>query len=102
MIRRPPRSTLFPYPTLFRSDRPPVVAPVAAVAPVTAGVRVGVPTVGPGVGVVASSPVCVAKYQIATPIRISTMIATSTPPPPPRSEEHTSELPAPQYYVCRF
>src|SRR2546430_13230633 len=22
MIRRPPRSTLFPYPTLFRSDRP--------------------------------------------------------------------------------
>src|SRR2546422_4545132 len=24
MIRRPPRSTLFPYTTLFRSDRPPV------------------------------------------------------------------------------
>src|SRR2546430_790378 len=23
MIRRPPRSTLFPYPTLFRSGRPP-------------------------------------------------------------------------------
>src|SRR3712207_8407271 len=25
MIRRPPRSTLFPYTTLFRSSRPPVV-----------------------------------------------------------------------------
>src|SRR5256886_12903559 len=27
MIRRPPRSTLFPYPTLFRSQRPQLVAP---------------------------------------------------------------------------
>src|SRR2546422_4279085 len=27
MIRRPPRSTLFPYTTLFRSDRPGVLGP---------------------------------------------------------------------------
>src|SRR6266581_2503082 len=27
MIRRPPRSTLFPYTTLFRSQRPPLVSP---------------------------------------------------------------------------
>src|SRR2546429_4677958 len=30
MIRRPPRSTLFPYTTLFRSVVPPVVIPAAA------------------------------------------------------------------------
>src|SRR3990167_7451339 len=29
MIRRPPRSTLFPYTTLFRSTTPPTTAPVA-------------------------------------------------------------------------
>src|SRR5256885_11744170 len=28
MIRRPPRSTLFPYTTLFRSDRPAAAGPV--------------------------------------------------------------------------
>src|SRR3712207_7875599 len=31
MIRRPPRSTLFPYTTLFRSVRPPTASAVAAV-----------------------------------------------------------------------
>src|SRR5256885_17257726 len=30
MIRRPPRSTLFPYTTLFRSPAPPMAVPVAA------------------------------------------------------------------------
>src|SRR5438067_9706187 len=32
MIRRPPRSTLFPYTTLFRSNRVPVLLGVAAIA----------------------------------------------------------------------
>src|SRR3712207_9076724 len=31
MIRRPPRSTLFPYTTLFRSDRPGVLAQIAEI-----------------------------------------------------------------------
>src|SRR5256885_6452619 len=31
MIRRPPRSTLFPYTTLFRSRRPPAIASSLAV-----------------------------------------------------------------------
>src|SRR2546423_9030940 len=38
MIRRPPRSTLFPYPTLFRSQnapQPPPAPPIAPVAQVT-------------------------------------------------------------------
>src|SRR5205085_3875178 len=39
MIRRPPRSTLFPYTTLFRSgrDRRPAAARCAAPAPCAAG-----------------------------------------------------------------
>src|SRR5437899_12904336 len=42
MIRRPPRSTLFPYTTLFRSHQPAVevVADLAGGAPVVAGVQV--------------------------------------------------------------
>src|SRR2546430_9763910 len=38
MIRRPPRSTLFPYTTLFRSTRNPTVAPEAMDGVATAGV----------------------------------------------------------------
>src|SRR2546430_11120730 len=33
MIRRPPRSTLFPYTTLFRSLRPVAIACLAAITP---------------------------------------------------------------------
>src|SRR3712207_7348313 len=79
MIRRPPRSTLFPYTTLFRShalsarrsDRP--------------GVRVG--TAGdPG-----------ARGQAAVHRAVHQGRAVR-----PRSEEHTSELQSRQYLVCRL
>src|SRR5256885_9508008 len=47
MIRRPPRSTLFPYTTLFRSRRTqrvdPAAAPVARAAYAPAGARRGSP-----------------------------------------------------------
>src|SRR5689334_24366839 len=48
MIRRPPRSTLFPYTTLFRSDRLVTVGGEAtiAVAPDTAIIRIGVTSQG--------------------------------------------------------
>src|SRR3989449_3719478 len=39
MIRRPPRSTLFPYTTLFRS-RKSVLGPIACIAPAAAAVMV--------------------------------------------------------------
>src|SRR3712207_8848199 len=92
MIRRPPRSTLFPYTTLFRSGwsntsrRPPA-----------------------------------ASTRRRWPARSATTAATPTrpprdePPPGPRraartwhprrgsrSEEHTSELQSRQYLVCRL
>src|SRR4051794_41753634 len=51
MIRRPPRSTLFPYTTLFRSDRDVVVALVCEDAQLRGAVRlegpVAVEVVGP-------------------------------------------------------
>src|SRR3712207_8641153 len=75
MIRRPPRSTLFPYTTLFRSGRPPKTFSEPGghhgryhnhhLLPVR-----GVP-------------------EVSRPLRR-------------RSEEHTSELQSRQYLVCRL
>src|SRR2546430_13734858 len=72
MIRRPPRSTLFPYTTLFRSlrimrtdQRPPGLSPVAGGIHVRRHVAEGVPVEG-------------------------------------RSEEHTSELQSQSNLVCRL
>src|SRR5436189_1386325 len=75
MLRRPPRSTLFPYTTLFRShhrdhgagqrgDRTPGAVPLPPDRPRRPGCR----GTAPGV----------------------------------RSEEHTSELQSPMYLVCRL
>src|SRR3712207_7100865 len=78
MIRRPPRSTLFPYTTLFRSSRVPSAARRGTYQPSGAngGQRVGTPPV--------------------PRIRVERLRAT------PRSEEHTSELQSRQYLVCRL
>src|SRR3712207_7182529 len=82
MIRRPPRSTLFPYTTLFRSWR-------AGRGP--RGRAVGLPRsdgAGQGVG----SP----------PGPAATTHADSAAARHRRSEEHTSELQSRQYLVCRL
>src|SRR2546425_7152006 len=89
MIRRPPRSTLFPYTTLFRSDPRPVHfmgiggAGMSALAMVARqrGVRVtGCDTDPSGAADLAAR-----RVGIAT-----------------RSEEHTSELQSLAYLVCRL
>src|SRR3712207_8427507 len=108
MIRRPPRSTLFPYTTLFRS-----------------------PAHGPSLN--ATEPVVLSQFESwaagtdpsaergsrarhstaphemagATPAsagRPPAMngAATAVPPAATRSEEHTSELQSRQYLVCRL
>src|SRR3712207_8591914 len=79
MIRRPPRSTLFPYTTLFRS------APRGAVAPCGDAV----PRLG-GVSKAAGSAGRAPPRMPGAPRR------------PRRSEEHTSELQSRQYLVCRL
>src|SRR3712207_8748515 len=78
MMRRPPRSTLFPYTSLFRSRTADELSAVIA---------------GNPLDMVATDP---AKYLV-----------TFFPRPPARdvvdrSEEHTSELQSSQYLVCRL
>src|SRR3712207_7483432 len=78
MIRRPPRSTLFPYTTLFRSWQPVVRSFRDGHTEPWWALEV---TVGP--------------YGPDKPHRV--VIATTD-----RSEEHTSELQSRQYLVCRL
>src|SRR2546430_11935206 len=74
MIRRPPRSTLFPYTTLFRSERPAVLSTVirALFERSEASVRAQIGELLPAV------------------------------PAAKRSEEHTSELQSQSNLVCRL
>src|SRR3712207_9289063 len=77
MIRRPPRSTLFPYTTLFRSGR-------------TGPSSCGSLAVG-GRGACGRA--------------VKVLLVAGSPDPRPerrRSEEHTSELQSRQYLVCRL
>src|SRR5438876_4785228 len=80
MIRRPPRSTLFPYTTLFRSPSRPRGRVIRAAC---------------------------ATAWCGTPRPARARTGSRAPPPDPspaetRSEEHTSELQSPVHLVCRL
>src|SRR5258706_11517106 len=85
MIRRPPRSTLFPYTTLFRS----VIAAVAAV---------GLPLAGYLVGRHAAQPQAASQPKLSRLTFRRGMSAHKVA----RSEEHTSELQSLTNLVCRL
>src|SRR3712207_8936698 len=92
MIRRPPRSTLFPYTTLFRSVH---VGARAAPRLVVAGVRALAAAVGVRVGdLKAPEPDARALDLQRRLLRLADAQR--------RSEEHTSELQSRQYLVCRL
>src|SRR3712207_8196622 len=76
MIRRPPRSTLFPYTTLFRSKMAAWRCRAAAASPLASN-----------------------RSSAYSRIVSST---TNRGSPSGRSEEHTSELQSRQYLVCRL
>src|SRR5438552_7156598 len=78
MIRRPPRSTLFPYTTLFRSQRAFAEGRVGAVHTV--------------------------EHQLPAPIHLQRLdhLIVGDPRVGLRSEEHTSELQSPDHLVCRL
>src|SRR5256885_6084925 len=99
MIRRPPRSPLFPYPTLFRSRRPvtPEVAGSSPVAPVTKPCdRRASVVLGSLVALVSQ-----AGERFVTPERREPLLEKRHLPLM-RSEEHTSELQSPCNLVCRL
>src|SRR3712207_6855787 len=83
MIRRPPRSTLFPYTTLFRSS-----FDIEQEFPVS-DVRLT------GKEEVSGEEAQVVEYKLATTTNEEPLAVT-------RSEEHTSELQSRQYLVCRL
>src|SRR2546425_9033857 len=92
MIRRPPRSTLFPYTTLFRSRGDSRYAVVTGRAPAREDRRRGPQGVGEPA---AASPRW--TLTIMTDIkRLADLFGD------PRSEEHTSELQSLAYLVCRL
>src|SRR5258708_14104322 len=84
MIRRPPRSTLFPYTTLFRSNREVIVKGPDGQPRLEAYVHLfrafqrNIPEYGPG-----RRDVSLERAK-------------------QRSEEHTSELQSPDHLVCRL
>src|SRR2546422_8162779 len=87
MIRRPPRSTLFPYTTLFRSEK-------------CAGVEVGSPVRQ----LLARRPVRMREHDevevgaaLEHRLRVRALGARRA-----RSEEHTSELQSRLHLVCRL
>src|SRR3712207_7648083 len=84
MIRRPPRSTLFPYTTLFRSN----TASGSSVAP----------------GISRPSGPCATAHRMVAQKRseASGGDEVRAAGADTRSEEHTSELQSRQYLVCRL
>src|SRR3712207_7058576 len=92
MIRRPPRSTLFPYTTLFRSRQHAVALRLLE--------HEAVPGGEPREGVGARDPAAAVRRRHGVRVvggRLRPVIA-----PEDRSEEHTSELQSRQYLVCRL
>src|SRR3712207_7485048 len=91
MIRRPPRSTLFPYTTLFRSGEPCVRCPPEA--------RSSPMKVSPGFMRAMNTAWLAWLPELACTLanRQSNRRQTRS-----RSEEHTSELQSRQYLVCRL
>src|SRR3712207_9505559 len=102
MIRRPPRSTLFPYTTLFRSrnlvEEPQIWTTTSAFAYPAACPNVnGVLGVSLFFGGGDRQPAHVVGFRDGAEWRLA-ITAQSTH----RSGEHTSELQSRQYPVCRL
>src|SRR5947199_4293624 len=86
MIRPPPRSTLFPYTTLFRSHLAPSVAPLAQTKPASTS----------------SSSQRTLSVPVTTRIAVAGPGSPFEPAGPARPEEHTSELQSLRHLVCRL
>src|SRR3712207_7042492 len=95
MIRRPPRSTLFPYTTLFRSLTP------APAAERTAPLESATVTSAGSIFSMLEETRWVTACTCSPP-RLVPGARSSSTEAVGRSEEHTSELQSRQYLVCRL
>src|SRR3712207_7028501 len=96
MIRRPPRSTLFPYTTLFRSSE---------LAHLRAGyLQLMQKTPMPCEPITRRTALKAALAGAAAshPVTLFAEAGSGSGDGPLRSEEHTSELQSRQYLVCRL
>src|SRR3712207_8713092 len=91
MIRRPPRSTLFPYTTLFQSGRDLRVAPQPRRQPF-----------GEAPDERAQAVLALAPFQASSRLAAEGEVGRARHGSGRRSEEHTSELQLRQYLVCRL
>src|SRR2546430_11871019 len=83
MIRRPPRSTLFPYTTLFRSST------IVTLTPSRFKAWPSSQPIGPPPSTIMLSGLCFRSSKIVSLVKY-------------RSEEHTSELQSQSNLVCRL
>src|SRR3712207_8814062 len=90
MMRRPPRSTLFPYTTLFRSV---VLAMVASVEAIFLSTFVLISQ---------NRMAALADKRADLDLQVSLLSEHEITRLITRSEEHTSELQSRQYLVCRL
>src|SRR3712207_8614547 len=90
MIRRPPRSTLFPYTTLFRSIPPRSVVPIEVETLVRAAEHPRIVAVKDAKGDLGAMAWTLARTDLAH-YNGEDML---------RSEEHTSQLQSRQYHLC--
>src|SRR5258708_37296711 len=90
MIRRPPRSTLFPYTTLFRSVYKQLRCRLLGPAP-----RIQDPRTSRSLKTTSTARSCLPSIPARKPLTSSCSHLV-------RSEEHTSELQSPDHLVCRL
>src|SRR3712207_8563084 len=95
MIRRPPRSTLFPYTTLFRSHHAKISCFHKYLSVI---IVIGFQCFRTLLSVPLRTNGLTDRYPNQCPERLRCCLLGSLP----RSEEHTSELQSRQYLVCRL
>src|SRR5258708_31635133 len=99
MIRRPPRSTLFPYTPLFRPQAGALEAELLF-EPLLEAVIAAIDFVGANQGAApfVEQIACLQKFCDALEVDVVIVAITASR----RSEEHTSELQSPDHLVCRL
>src|SRR2546430_5563744 len=86
MIRRPPRSTLFPYTTLFRSQKPIILSSALSIPSTNRAIAWA----------------RLARGRRSSDPRLWPFSETQSRRECSRSEEHTSELQSQSHLVCRL